>query len=100
MKRHSPTEMPNKSVSRELRSLLQRSRPASKSVTKRETATVDLAEVEIEAMGVPEKAPASLSARAYVEIRNKILRGDLPIGVALSRRQLANELNISVPPVT
>jgi GntR family transcriptional regulator, rspAB operon transcriptional repressor len=46
------------------------------------------------------KGPASLSARAYLEIRNKILKGDLPVGVALSRRQLASELKISVPPVT
>jgi DNA-binding GntR family transcriptional regulator len=47
-----------------------------------------------------QKSAASLSVRAYLEIRNKILKGDLPIGVALSRRQLATELNISVPPVT
>jgi DNA-binding GntR family transcriptional regulator len=42
----------------------------------------------------------SLAAKAYVAIRNKILKGDLPIGMALSRRQLAAELKISVPPVT
>lgn len=42
----------------------------------------------------------SFAARAYLEIRNKILKGDLPIGMALSRRQLATELKISVPPVT
>src|SRR4051812_32851608 len=46
------------------------------------------------------KEPASLSARAYLAIRNKILKGELPIGMALSRRQLAAELSISVPPVT
>lgn len=45
--------------------------------------------------------PATLSfaERAYLEIRNKILRGDLPVNVSLSRRKLAGELNISVPPV-
>jgi DNA-binding GntR family transcriptional regulator len=42
----------------------------------------------------------SLAARAYLEIRNQILKGDLPVGVVLSRRQLAQELHISVPPVT
>ena len=42
---------------------------------------------------------ASLAGRAYVEIRNKILKGDLPVGMALSRRKLAEELNVSVPPV-
>jgi len=41
----------------------------------------------------------SLAASAYREIRNRILKGDLPVGVALSRRQLADELKISVPPV-
>jgi len=48
----------------------------------------------------PRAARGSLAGRAYLEIRNKILRGDLPVGEALSRRQLAAELNISVPPVT
>lgn len=42
---------------------------------------------------------ASLAGRAYVEIRDKILKGDLPVGVALSRRKLAEELGVSVPPV-
>lgn len=41
----------------------------------------------------------SLATRAYIEIRDKILRGDLPVGIALSRRKLAEELEISVPPV-
>ena len=43
---------------------------------------------------------ASLANRAYAEIREKILRGDLPVGDVISRRKLATELNISVPPVT
>ena len=47
------------------------------------------------------KAPVdSLAGRAYVEIRNKILKGDLAVGEALSRRKLAAELSISVPPLT
>jgi len=41
-----------------------------------------------------------LSARAYLEIRDRILKGELPVGVALSRRKLARELDISVPPVS
>jgi DNA-binding GntR family transcriptional regulator len=52
----------------------------------------------------PPAAPSAihgpLAARAYEQIRNRILRGDLAIGAAVSRRQLAAELNISVPPVT
>jgi DNA-binding GntR family transcriptional regulator len=43
--------------------------------------------------------PSSLAERAYLEIRDRILKGDLPVGTALSRRNLANELKISVPPV-
>src|ERR1041385_2060227 len=42
----------------------------------------------------------SLASRAYVEIRNKILKGDLAVGEALSRRKLASELGISVPPIS
>lgn len=42
----------------------------------------------------------SLAGRAYLEIRNQILKGDLAVGVALSRRKLAEELKISVPPIT
>lgn len=41
----------------------------------------------------------SLAQRAYLDIRNKILKGELVVGAALSRRKLADELNISVPPV-
>ena len=53
-------------------------------------------------MALPAARPqaSSLAARAYLEIRNQILKGDLPVGMALSRRKLAAELNISVPPVT
>jgi GntR family transcriptional regulator, rspAB operon transcriptional repressor len=42
----------------------------------------------------------SQAERAYLEIRNDILKGTLPVGMALSRRSLAAELGISVPPVT
>jgi DNA-binding GntR family transcriptional regulator len=38
--------------------------------------------------------------RAYLEVRNNILKGNLPVGMAISRRKLATELHISVPPVT
>jgi len=41
----------------------------------------------------------SLAERAYLEIRDKILKGDLAVGEALSRRKLASDLGISVPPV-
>jgi DNA-binding GntR family transcriptional regulator len=41
----------------------------------------------------------SLAASAYQEIRNRILKGELPAGMALSRRKLADQLKISVPPV-
>ena len=41
----------------------------------------------------------SLAERAYLEIRDQILKGELPVGIALSRRKLADELKVSVPPV-
>src|SRR5450432_380606 len=47
----------------------------------------------------PHARTHSLAARAYLEIHNQILKGELPVGVALSRRKLATELNISVLPV-
>ena len=50
--------------------------------------------------GIDRSPKVSLGTRAYIEIRDRVLRGDLPVGVALSRRKLAQELNISVPPVT
>ncbi len=42
----------------------------------------------------------SLSERAYQAIRDKILRGQYPLGAALSRRQLAKELRMSFLPVS
>ena len=43
---------------------------------------------------------SSLSQKAYQQIRDEILRGDLPIGAILSRRRLADRLNVSFLPVT
>ena len=37
----------------------------------------------------PHARTHSLATRAYLEIRNQILKGELPVGVALSRRKLA-----------
>lgn len=45
-------------------------------------------------------AGESLSNRAYRQIRNEILSGELSIGDVLSRRQLAKRLNMSFLPVT
>jgi DNA-binding GntR family transcriptional regulator len=45
-------------------------------------------------------ARESLSERAYQAIRDKILRGQYPLGAALSRRQLAKELRMSFLPVS
>src|SRR5580704_14483538 len=41
----------------------------------------------------------SLTEHAYHSIRNRILRGELPLGAGLSRRVLAEELQISIVPV-
>jgi DNA-binding GntR family transcriptional regulator len=45
-------------------------------------------------------AGESLSSRAYQQIREEILRGDLSIGDVLSRRRLAKRLNMSFLPIT
>jgi DNA-binding GntR family transcriptional regulator len=42
----------------------------------------------------------SLASRAYHQIRDEILRGDLAIGDVLSRRKLAQRLNVSFLPIT
>jgi len=42
----------------------------------------------------------SLADRAYLSIRERILRGQLPLGEPLSRRMLATELGMSVIPVS
>ena len=42
----------------------------------------------------------SLSERAYFVIRDRILKGELPLGADVSRRKLAAELGMSLVPVT
>jgi len=49
---------------------------------------------------IAEPQPASLSARAYQTILQRILRGTVPIGGELSRRKLAIELGMSILPVS
>src|SRR5687767_11570177 len=43
---------------------------------------------------------SSLSAEAYVFVRQRILRGDLVLGQVISRRKLAAELGMSFLPVS
>ena len=43
---------------------------------------------------------ASLSEQAYQLIRDRILRGELPLGAVLSRRKLAGEFGMSFLPVS
>jgi DNA-binding GntR family transcriptional regulator len=43
---------------------------------------------------------ASLAHEAYLQIRERILRGQIPMGGVISRRQLAKELGMSFVPVT
>jgi DNA-binding GntR family transcriptional regulator len=43
--------------------------------------------------------PTSLAQHAYLAIRDRILKGELPLGAALSRRKLAVELGMSLLPV-
>src|SRR5829696_8796979 len=45
-------------------------------------------------------AAPSLADRAYLAIRDEILRGQLPPGTPVSRRRVARELGMSVLPVT
>ena len=42
----------------------------------------------------------SLSEKAYVLIRNKILKGEFPLGAPLSRRKLATEFKMSFLPIS
>lgn len=42
----------------------------------------------------------SLAEQAYYVIRERILRGEIPLGAALSRRKLASELKMSLLPVS
>jgi DNA-binding GntR family transcriptional regulator len=43
---------------------------------------------------------SSLAERAYLVIRERILRGELPLGAVLSRRKLTSELEMSVLPIS
>jgi DNA-binding GntR family transcriptional regulator len=52
------------------------------------------------ASGRLEDAGESLSSRAYQQIRDEILSGELSIGDVLSRRRLAKRLNMSFVPIT
>src|SRR5215813_12808108 len=47
-----------------------------------------------------ESHEVSLAAEAYVVLRDRILRGELPIGKVISRRKLATELGMSLLPVS
>jgi DNA-binding GntR family transcriptional regulator len=44
--------------------------------------------------------PASLAAEAYEFVRQRILRGELPMGQVISRRKIAAELGMSFLPVS
>jgi DNA-binding GntR family transcriptional regulator len=43
---------------------------------------------------------ASLAEQAYLSVRERILKGELRLGTALSRRKLASELGMSLIPVS
>src|SRR5215472_11945593 len=45
-------------------------------------------------------APASLAAEAYEFVKQRILRGQLPMGQVISRRKVAAELGMSFLPVS
>src|SRR2546425_10943943 len=44
--------------------------------------------------------PASLAAEAYAFVKQRILRGHLPLGQVISRRKIAAELGMSFLPVS
>src|SRR5207247_7434108 len=46
------------------------------------------------------EVPASLAAEAYTFVKRRILRGELVMGQAISRRKLAAELGMSFLPVS
>jgi DNA-binding GntR family transcriptional regulator len=52
------------------------------------------------ARGCGTSRAGSLSETAYLVIRERILRGELPLGSALSRRKIASELGMSLLPVS
>src|SRR5262252_4170554 len=45
-------------------------------------------------------APSSLAAEAYEFVKQRILRGELPMGQVISRRKIAAELGMSFLPVS
>src|SRR2546429_3884935 len=45
-------------------------------------------------------APASLATEAYEFVKQRILRGELPLGQVISRRKIAAELGMSFLPVS
>jgi DNA-binding GntR family transcriptional regulator len=47
-----------------------------------------------------DRSEVSLTDRAYYTVRERILRGQLPPGTALSRRKLAEELGVSFLPIS
>jgi GntR family transcriptional regulator, rspAB operon transcriptional repressor len=51
-------------------------------------------------MGAEADRSESLAERAYQQIRERILRGEFPLGAALSRRKLAVQLGMSFVPVS
>ncbi len=57
-----------------------------------------MAKAEAHFSSSPERV--SLSERAYLLIRERILKGELALGAALSRRKLASELGMSLLPVS
>ena len=48
----------------------------------------------------PRNTDGGLAQRAYELIRDRILRGQLPFGAAISRRQLSQELGMSTLPIS
>jgi GntR family transcriptional regulator, rspAB operon transcriptional repressor len=46
------------------------------------------------------KPALNLAEQAYVQLRDRILRADFPLGAPLSRRKLARELRMSFIPIT
>lgn len=51
------------------------------------------------ALKKPNATPSSLAETAYLVIRDRILKGELPLGSSLSRRRLAADLHMSLIPV-
>lgn len=63
-------------------------------ITKRKSST------RLNTVRVANSRQESLASKAYEQIRNEILQGNLAIGDILSRRRLAEKLNMSFLPIT